>query len=72
MLLHVYVKSKFREEYNVALQKFQQGSVATLEDIGQLEDLTRERIRQIEAKAKRELFVKQRGRIHSLKGYLDN
>ena len=68
----IYVKSKFREEYNVALQKFQQGSVATLEDIGQLEDLTRERIRQIEAKAKRELFVKQRGRIHSLKGYLNN
>ena len=68
----LYVKSKFREEYKIALQKFQQGNVATLEDIGQLEDVTRERIRQIEAKAKRELSVKQRGKIHSLKGYLEN
>ena len=68
----LYVKSKFREEYNVALQKFQQGNVATLEDIGQLEDVTRERIRQIEAKAKRELSLKQRGKIRSLKGYLEN
>ena len=68
----LYVKSKFREEYNVAFQTFQQGIGATLEDIGQLEDVTRERIRQIEAKAKRELSVKQRGKIRSLKGYIEN
>ena len=68
----LYVKSKFREEYNVAFQTFQQGNAATLEDIGQLEDVTRERIRQIEAKAKRELSVKQRGKIHSLKEYLES
>ena len=46
----LYVKDHFRNRYSNVFRKFQQGNVSTLEDVGILEDVTRERIRQIEAK----------------------
>ena len=66
----LYVKDNFRNRYSNVFRKFQQGNVCTLEDVGILEDVTRERIRQIEAKALRKLRIKEKNKSLSLKGYI--
>ena len=66
----LYVKDNFRNRYSNVFRKFQQGNVCTLEDVGILEDVTRERIRQIEAKAFRKIRVKEKNKSLSLKGYI--
>jgi len=68
----LYIKDKFKKRYTYASYKFSQGRPSTLDDVGQLEDVTRERIRQIEGKAKRELSLKQKSKVNSLKGYIIN
>ena len=66
----LYVKDNFRNRYSNVFRKFQQGNVCTLEDVGILEDVTRERIRQIEAKTFRKLRIKEKNKSLSLKGYI--
>ena len=66
----LYVKDNFRNRYFNVFRKFQQGNVCTLEDVGILEDVTRERIRQIEAKTFRKLRIKEKNKSLSLKGYI--
>jgi RNA polymerase primary sigma factor len=58
-----------REEYTIRLRfGFIDGRPRTLEEVGREFDITRERIRQIEAKALRKLRHPSRARL--LKGYL--
>ena len=68
----MYVKDKFQKGYLNVFGKFQQGNVATLEDIGIIEDVTRERIRQIEAKTLRKLKMKERKKVVSLREYINS
>ena len=66
----LFIQNNFVQRYNVAYRKFQQATVATLEDIGNLEDVTRERIRQIEAKTLKQLKMKEKRKVVSLKTYI--
>ena len=59
-----------REEKVIRLRYgFDDGKPKTLEEVGQIFNITRERIRQIEAKALRKLRISQRSKI--IKGYLE-
>ena len=48
---YIYLREKYKDYFNYGYMLLTQGNHRTLEDVGSLFDVTRERVRQIEAKA---------------------